>query len=63
MRARGLALVDKDVAESVGFIRAGVARLSGIIDALLRLSRAGRVEYQWQAVDLTTTVGRVVVAR
>jgi signal transduction histidine kinase len=35
-------------------------RLSGIIDALLRLSRAGRVEYQWQSVELNAVVARVV---
>ncbi len=34
-------------------------RLSNIIDALLRLSRAGRVEYQWQGVDVEATVRRV----
>ena len=52
VRQRGLALVDGDVAEAVRFIQTGVSRLSGIIDALLRLSRAGRVEYQWQLIDV-----------
>jgi PAS domain S-box-containing protein len=60
VRERGLALLDGDMAESLRFIRAGVMRLSGIIDALLRLSRAGRVEYQWQQVEVRAVVARVV---
>ena len=61
-RRQGLALVDEDMATSIQFIRTGVKRLSNIIDALLRLSRAGRVEYQWQRVDLNPIVERVVEA-
>jgi PAS domain S-box-containing protein len=60
VRERGRALVDRDVAESVRFIQTGVRRLSGIIDALLRLSRAGRVEYQRQQVDVAALVKHVV---
>ena len=59
---RVFALVNEDMADSIHFIRTGVRRLSGIIDALLRLSRAGRVEYQWQRVDLNLVVGRVLDA-
>jgi signal transduction histidine kinase len=59
---RGLALLDGDMAESIRFIQAGVLRLSGIIDALLRLSRVGRVEYRWQPVDMNAAVGRIVEA-
>ena len=44
--------MDRDIEESIRFIQTAVGRLARIIDALLRLSRAGRVEYQWQAVDL-----------
>ncbi len=39
-------LIERDVAESIHYIQTAVTRLSGIIDALLRLSRAGRVEYR-----------------
>lgn len=46
--------------ESIGFIRTAVARLSRIIDALLRLSRAGRVIYQLQSLDMTALAKRVV---
>src|SRR5262249_53556736 len=60
VRERSLALVDQDMAESIRFIQTGVMRLSHIIDALLRLSRAGRVEYQWQPVEVTAIVKRVV---
>ncbi len=59
-RARGL--IDSEMAESVGFIQVAVTRLGGIIDALLRLSRAGRVEYRRQVVDVDAVVGRVVAA-
>ncbi|HUY32445.1 MAG TPA: ATP-binding protein [Pirellulales bacterium] len=59
-RTRGLALLNGDVVESIRYIRQAVARLGNIIDALLRLSRAGRVEYQFQAVDLNTTLARVL---
>jgi PAS domain S-box-containing protein len=48
------------MAESIDFIRTAVSRLSRIIDALLRLSRAGRVVYQSQDVDVAEVVKRVV---
>jgi PAS domain S-box-containing protein len=62
VRRRGLALVDEDMATSTHFIREAVKRLSGIIDALLRLSRVGRLEYRWRRVDLDPIVARVVDA-
>ena len=62
VRARAAGLVGQAMPESVGFIRTAVTRLSRIIDALLRLSRAGRVEYQPQTVDVAVVVRRVVAA-
>jgi signal transduction histidine kinase len=62
VRQRGVAIVERDVGESIRFIQAAVGRLSRIIDALLRLSRAGRVEYRWQHVDVATVVRRVTDA-
>jgi PAS domain S-box-containing protein len=62
VRARAAGLVGEAMPESVAFIRAAVARLSRIIDALLRLSRAGRVEYQPQPVDVAGVVRRVADA-
>jgi PAS domain S-box-containing protein len=62
VRGRVADLVEGGMLESVTFIRTAVGRLSRIIDALLRLSRAGRVEYQPQPVDVTTVVRRVADA-
>lgn len=53
-------LLKGGVTESITFIRAAVSRLSRIIDALLRLSRAGRVVYQPQMLDVDAIVRRVV---
>lgn len=60
VRGQALGLLDGDMAESIHFIETAVARLSSIIDALLRLSRAGRVVYRQQAVDVSAVVTRVV---
>jgi signal transduction histidine kinase len=60
VRDRGLRLLDGDMAEAIHFIQTGVGRLSNIIDALLRLSRAGRIEYQRLHVDVNTIVRRIV---
>jgi signal transduction histidine kinase len=59
---RALAVVEKDVPESLHFIKTAVSRLSAIIDALLRLSRVGRVEYRIQPVNVAEIVERVVAA-
>ncbi len=60
IRERGLRVLGREVADSIHFIQTAVSRLSLIIDALLRLSRAGRVEYRLQPVDVDATVRRVV---
>ena len=62
LRSRAISLIETDMTESIGFIQTAVTRLSGIIDALLRLSRAGRVEYRQQAVDVSIVVRRIVTA-
>jgi PAS domain S-box-containing protein len=62
LRARAQELLERKMVKAIGFIQTAVMRLSGIIDALLRLSRAGRVEYRWEAVDVAGVVGRVVAA-
>jgi PAS domain S-box-containing protein len=62
LRARADALCESGVRESVGFVRAAVGRLGRIIDALLRLSRAGRVVYQSQPLDVAAIARRVVDA-
>jgi signal transduction histidine kinase len=60
VRRRGQSLIDVDMAESIHFIQTAVVRLGAVIDALLRLSRVGRIQYQWQSVDLNTMADRVV---
>lgn len=62
IRDRAQSFLGGKMAKSLGFIRSAVLRLSGIIDALLRLSRAGRVEYRREAVDVARLVARVVSA-
>jgi PAS domain S-box-containing protein len=61
LRSRALSFLD-GMSESTQFIQIAVTRLSGIIDALLRLSRAGRVEYQWQKIDLNPVITRIIDA-
>jgi signal transduction histidine kinase len=55
-------ILDGDVRESLQYLRAAVTQAAAIIDALLRISRAGRLEYQWQRVSVGRVVGRVVEA-
>lgn len=62
VRARGSQLIESDIGSYVHFIQTAVTRLAGIIDALLRLSRVGRVEYRWEVVDVDAVVRRVVDA-
>src|SRR3977135_3183144 len=61
-KSGGLGLVDEAMMESIRYIQSGVMRLSKIIDALLRLSRAGRVEYQQEAVDVQAIVATVITS-
>lgn len=60
VQKRGLVLIDSDMQGCIKFIQAGVMRLSGIIDALLRLSRAGRVEYHWTEVNTGLVIKRIM---
>ena len=57
---RARRIVTDDMAESARFLQTAVAHLSNIIDALLRLSRLGRVVYQNERVDVAATVRRVL---
>ena len=52
VQRRGVALIDSELAESLGFIRNAVRHLGNIIDGLLRLSRVGRIEYEFQPVNV-----------
>jgi PAS domain S-box-containing protein len=62
LRAKAEAIMGHGVKESIGYIQAGVVRLTGIIDALLRLSRAGRVQYEPRPITVGPIVERVVQA-
>src|SRR6266702_135041 len=55
-------ILNGDVRESLQYLRTAVTRAAAIIDALLRISRAGRLEYHWQRVSVGRVVGRVVDA-
>jgi len=55
-------LLQREMDPSIQFIQSAVTRMSAIIDSLLRLSRAGRVVYRRQVVDVQQTVGRAVEA-
>ena len=62
VQQRALSLIDTEIVESLGFIQAAVMRLSNVIDALLRLSRAGRVPHQPELVELKACAERVVAS-
>ncbi|RKP54829.1 sensor histidine kinase [Pararobbsia silviterrae] len=59
-RARVAHLVEGDFAESLHFLQNAVTRAANIVDALLRLSRVGRLDYQWRQVRVDAIVERVV---
>ncbi|WP_042290800.1 sensor histidine kinase [Paraburkholderia mimosarum] len=54
--------IDEDIGEALRYLQTAVLRASHIIDALLRLARVGRVEYQRQRVSVQELVQRVVDA-
>jgi signal transduction histidine kinase/CHASE3 domain sensor protein len=62
IRARADGLITGEMQQSLKFIQTGVLRLSSIIDALLRLSRVGRVEYEFRPLNTNEIVIRVVEA-
>ncbi|MFO0880860.1 MAG: CHASE3 domain-containing protein [Gemmataceae bacterium] len=62
IKVRTNQLIDRDMNEAIHYIQSSVMRLSGIIDALMRLSRIGRVEFRMQEVDVGAVVGHVVAA-
>lgn len=62
IRAEALRIAHHDMAEAMDFIDTAVQRQAGIIDSLLRLSRAGRVEYHWQEVDVARCIESIVAS-
>jgi signal transduction histidine kinase len=62
VRDKGLGLLTENIDDSIRYIQTAVGRLARIIDALLRLSRAGRVEYQMQPLDVPVMVRKIIDA-
>jgi PAS domain S-box-containing protein len=60
IRERARTILGRDMAESAGFLSAAVTHLAGIVDSLLRLSRLGRVAYEYREVDVAEVMGRVL---
>lgn len=57
---RSLALVNEQMAEMIRFIRASAERLNHLLEALLRLSRTGKIETRPVAVDINPIIRRIV---
>ncbi|WP_345813718.1 ATP-binding protein [Paraburkholderia sp. PREW-6R] len=55
-------VIEDDIGEALHYLQTAVTRASHIIDALLRLSRVGRVEYRQQKVEVRDIVPRVIDA-
>jgi signal transduction histidine kinase len=62
VRRDGKRLMHESIEDSIRYIQAAVGRVARIIDALLRLSRAGRVVYEWQRIDVIATVEKIIDA-
>ena len=57
------ARIDAELGEALGFIRAAVTRMEGLIAAILKLSREGRRTFAPERVDLAPLVQRLVDAQ
>ncbi|MBV9745230.1 MAG: PAS domain S-box protein [Acidobacteriia bacterium] len=60
VRGRMRQIVNEDIRESTSFMENSVAHLGKMIDALLRLSRLGRVQYECRLVNVVQVVDRVL---
>jgi signal transduction histidine kinase len=60
VKERANSLIEGDMGEALRFIDLAVQRQARIIDSLLSLSRAGRVDYHWQNVALDEQVRELV---
>lgn len=61
-KAKLRSVVADDIQPALRFIQNAVTRSAGIIDSMLRLSRAGRVEYQPVMLDMNVIAQRIVAA-
>ncbi|MCJ2010393.1 ATP-binding protein [Methylobacterium sp. E-041] len=55
--------IDADLGEALGFIRAAVTRMEGLIAAILKLSREGRRSFAPEPLDLTRLLRSLVDAQ
>lgn len=55
-------VIDEDIGEALHYLQTAVSRASRIIDAVLRLSRVGRIEYRRRRVEVRDIVQRVIDA-
>lgn len=60
VQRQATALLDGELSESIAFIRNAVRHLGSIIDGLLRLSRAGRIEYEFAPVHAGAVVADIL---
>jgi PAS domain S-box-containing protein len=55
--------LDADLGEALGFIKAAVNRMEGLIAAILKLSREGRRQFTLETLDMTALVRSVADAQ
>ncbi len=48
--------IDRDLTEALGFIKAAIAKMDGLISAILKISREGRRAFHPEPLDVTTLV-------
>jgi signal transduction histidine kinase len=51
-------IIDEEMPEAIGFIRASTTKMDGLINAILKLSREGRRQLRSEQVDLRALVDR-----
>jgi PAS domain S-box-containing protein len=55
-------ILNKDINESLEFIRAGVSKMDRLLNGLLRLSRLGRAGLRMETIDMNTLVSNALKA-
>lgn len=58
-KERTLELAGKSIPEALGFITSSTAKMSGMLDTLLKMSRLGRLELHAENVDMNTALKTV----
>ena len=59
-RAAVITALESDIPEALGFIRAGVVRMNGLLEAVLRLSHMGHRPIHFEVVDMAALVQQCV---